>query len=213
MRQRREWEVYWRDNPPGDHEERSDFRDWVIAQLADGTAVIDLGTGRGDDAMALAEVGHRVWALDYAREAFRDVFAHPRRDELPVSIHKVNFYDTRDVLSLGALISRKAVRPRAVYARHFLDALPPDARENAWQLAAMVLRGGGRMYVEFDEVPRTPVAQMRRFYGRGGRVFPVTIAAFQRDWTRFGGTEIHRSRIEVPGDPGRVRWRIVLAWT
>jgi len=213
MRQRREWEVYWRDGWRKKHDTRSGFREWVAEQIPADATVVELGAGRGADALAFAQEGHRVLATDYARQAFKAVRKHPQRRELPVTVHPVNLYDTRDALTMAALMTRSAARPRVVYARNILDALSADGRENLWRFASMVLRGeeSRRMYVEFDD--DAPVDQRVRFHGSGGRKFPVSIDQLEADWTAFGAVEVERHGTPIPETDGGMRWRIVLDWS
>lgn len=211
MRQRRDWEHYWRSNRIPRYDGTEPFLDWVRADLDPGNTVLDVGAGRGRDALRLAEGGHEVWALDYARDAAGPLRREARRMARSVRVELLNLYDLRDTLSMGAVITRDAGRDRVMYLRHTLDAMPHAPRENLWRLAEMVLRRSGRLYAEFDEVAHAPKGEFHRFYRDAGRQWEVTRDELREEWRRFGAREIHRS--PVPTDPGRTRWRMVLSWS
>lgn len=210
MRQRRNWEVYWRDSWRPEHDNGSDFASQVLAQLVPGTTVIDVGAGRGDDSVLFAEAGHRVIALDYARQAFRAITRHPDRASLSISSRLVNLYDLRDTLTEAAELARSSQAPRVLYARNVVDAMSPDGREGFWRLCATLMRGegGSLVHLEFDD--DAPVEERVHFAGNAGRKFPVGIDELERGWREHGGREIARSG--TPIGAGGTRWRILLDW-
>lgn len=211
MRQRRDWEIYWRDNWRKGDDAPAGFIAWVRGELSGPATVVDLGSGPGQLALAMADEGHVVWAVDYARDAIVHVIRRSRRRSLDISTRKANFYDTRDALTLASLIAAETPAPRMLAARHLVDAMPGYAREEMWRLAAMLTRGGGRLFLEFDDVPQPPGAPMNRFYVLGGRQWPVTLEQAESEWTRAGLVAIHRERLETPRNPEvRARWRMVL---
>ena len=213
MRQRRDWEIYWRGNWRPEHDDPTAFTAWVLDQAPAGATVVDLGCGRGQSSLAMAAAGHPVWAFDYARDAVGMLRDEAARQGVELETRKVNLYDTRDALAAGALVAATGPGPRVVHARHVLEAVPPYARANLWLLARMLLRAGGRMYIEVDEVPQPPGAPVNHFPGRAGRVWPVRVDALAREWHEAGATEVRRERVEVPrSDRAVTRWRIVLAW-
>ncbi|HYH35007.1 MAG TPA: LicD family protein [Nocardioides sp.] len=213
MRQRRDWEAYWRRHRRALDPDGSDFLDWVLPQLPPGGTVLDVAAGRAIETWALAQAGHRVWWLDYARDAWLLVKRQTAEKGLEdrVTIELVNFYDLRDSITAAALVARRAPRPRTAFAQHALDAMPPPARSNLWPFLRTVLRGGGRMYAEFDEVEDPEDEDFNRFYHRGGRLFPVTFDELEEEWLAAGATEVFRQLVPVPS--GRTRWRIVLTWS
>ena len=214
MRQRRDWEIYWDDNWRKEDDAPARFVSWVRDGLTGPTTIVDLGSGMGAVALALAADGHEVWAFDYARDALRRMASRARRRNLPLETRKVNFYDTRDALTAAALVASETAGPRVLVARHVVDAMPDYAREELWRAASMLLRGGGRMHLEFDDVPQPTGQPMNRFFGHGGRQWPVTLEQAETEWTRAGLKAVRRERRETPRDPSvQARWRMVLVCT
>lgn len=116
-------------------------------QLAPGSRVLELGAGLGVDAAYLAERGHDVAAYDYSTVAVKQLrrlaSTHPT-----LVAGRLNLYDTRAALALGALTARRPAVD-ALVLRRVLDDLRDDGRRNVWLLARMALRRGGRLHLEF----------------------------------------------------------------
>ena len=132
----------------------SDFAAWVADRLVARNAVDRGGLGTGADALAVAERGFEVLGLDYSRQG--QLRADSRRETARLSgvVQPLNLYDLRDVLTRGALAGPTSpAGRRAVYARGLLEApRPRRAQENFWRFTRMVLRGGGRAYVEGESL-------------------------------------------------------------
>ncbi len=211
MRQRRDWEIYWRDNWSRDDDPPGDFIAWVRRGLTGPSTIVDLGSGISQLALVMAAEGHEAWAVDYARDAVRRVIDRARWRKVEVQTRRANFYDTRDALTLAAVIAAETRPPRVLTARHLVDAMPGYAREEMWRVAALLTRGGGKLYLEFDDLPEEPWGAMNRFYVRGGRQWPITPTRAEEEWTRAGLVAVHRERRETPrGQAERARWRMVL---
>ncbi len=138
----------------------SDFARWVAPQLDGVSRVIEVGSGPGLDLPAYAAPGRRVLGLEYARprgaadaDTEGDADDDEEQEALEIHTRSLNLEDLRDVLSYGAVLSRRRGRP-AVVARHLLEALTPTATDSFFRFCSMVLRGGGRLYLE--GVARTP---------------------------------------------------------
>jgi hypothetical protein len=152
MKSRRDWTLYnTRLALAGG--DPSDFARWVAPQLEDVERVIEVGSGPGLDLPAYAAPGRRVLGLDYARPRGSADTDSDEDDDHHINTRLLNLEDLRDVLSLGAQLSRREGRP-AVVARHLLESLSPSATEAFFRLCSMVLRRGGRLYLE--GVARTP---------------------------------------------------------
>lgn len=141
---------------PGDASLRDEgisaFARRVHEHTPPGTAVLDLGCGVGTDALALAELGRTVCAVDFSRYAVATARARLAGRPLDVSFEVLNLLDTREVIRFGA--ERAAAgRPWTVVGRRLLNALEDRGRANVFRLCSMLLRGdaaGGA--VHFDVV-------------------------------------------------------------
>lgn len=121
-----------------------------------GTTVVDVGCGRGQDMAFLASERHPTIGLDYSLYA---ADYHVERSALhgwPVRTHTVNFLELRQVLGWGARLAREIEGPRAVLARHFVNATSRRGREGLFRFSSMLLRGGGRLYLEFFDSDEPP---------------------------------------------------------
>jgi hypothetical protein len=213
MKWRRDWTLYNTRlaDAGGDP---SDFARWVVPQLGEVERVIEVGSGPGLDLPAYAAPGRRVLGLDYARPRGSADSDSDEGDDLHVNTRALNLEDLRDVLSLGALLSRHEGRP-AVVARELLEALTPAATESFFRFCSMVLRGGGHLYLE--GVARTPrdshAWQVEREAGRvwsldPRRVVAAAEAAGGRIVSRAGDDEaVQAVRTGPPAT-----WRMTVEW-
>jgi len=166
----------------------SAFARWVAPQLPRAATVVDVGAGNGRDLVHFAQVGHPVIGLDYSAAAIRSCADLLKYSGLAGTVQRCNLYDLRDVVAVGAGLSRRA-RPLAVYARLLLHAVDGQGRQNFWRLAAMALRGGGRLYLEFEPDP-----------AHAGHVFDdharwrVDIEEVEAAVTAHGGQVVHTER-------------------
>lgn len=124
-----------------------------LARLAHrelGTAgtVVDVGCGRGRDVMWLANRGHRAFGLDYAGNGFAKLSRVAAERGVPAAYWQVNLLEVRQTLAAGARLAIEP-GPRAVLARHFVDATNARGRESLMRLSSMVLGRGGRLYLQF----------------------------------------------------------------
>ncbi|WP_168929390.1 class I SAM-dependent methyltransferase [Nocardioides sp. GY 10113] len=120
----------------------------IVHDAEPGATVVDVGCGRGRDAVWLAERGHRVVALDYSAPAMRYLARESAEQGLPIDFHCANLLELRHALVWGARIARMD-GPRVIMARHVVNATVQRGREGLWRMASMGLRGGGRLYLEF----------------------------------------------------------------
>lgn len=115
---------------------------------AEGTTVLDVGCGRGQDVVWLAKKGHRAIGVDYAGLGFSKLARVAGEQELDAAFWQLNLLEVRHAMTLGA---RLAVEPgpRAVLARHFVDATNQRGREGLYRVSRMALNEGGRLYLQF----------------------------------------------------------------
>jgi hypothetical protein len=219
MKWRRDWNAHntrlaeqGRDSEGG--RRPSPFSRWVVPQLNGVTRVIEVGCGAGLDLRAYAgRTGdgrrRRVLGLDYALP--RGVAA---RGGARVTTHAFSLDDLRDVLTLGAQLSRRTGE-QAVVARGLVEALTPDSTESFFTFCSMVLRAGGRAYLE--GVARTPrdahAWQVRHESGRirsldPARVADQAVASGGRIVSRAGFDDA--ARAVRTGSPAT--WRMTVEW-
>ena len=125
----------------------SSFARWLEPSLDVSAPVVELGCGRGIDALWLARTGHRVLAFDHCLPALGRARAVAQDQQLDASFQAVNFADLRSTLALAAALTRTPGRHDVV------TRLPPNAltrrnRGSLWRLTARLLRAGGRAFVE-----------------------------------------------------------------
>nr|WP_141014082.1 class I SAM-dependent methyltransferase [Nocardioides sambongensis] len=153
----------------------------VVHDHEPGALVVDIGCGRGRDAVWLAEQGHRVIGLDFSAIGPRHLATEVADSDLDVEFRSVNLLELQHVLAWGARLARMP-GPRTVMARHLVNATTARGRQGMWRMAAMALADGGRLYLEFlgaDE-PRA---------GDGTElVWEVRPAVIAAEAERYGGT-------------------------
>ncbi|NUS51447.1 MAG: methyltransferase domain-containing protein, partial [Nocardioidaceae bacterium] len=126
----------------------SDFARWVAEQ--EGGAldrVVDLGCGRGIDDLWLARQGARAVGLDYALRGSEQVAAIAEDEDVDLEFRHLNLCELRSVLAQAARLARDPGRT-VVTVRHVAEATDRPSRERMWRACEMLLRGGGRLYVE-----------------------------------------------------------------
>lgn len=110
--------------------------------------VVDLGCGRGADALWLAEQGSRVVGLDFVTRAGEAAAAIARDEGLALELRQMNLDELRSVLAESARLAREP-GPRVVTVRHVAEATDKFGRRNLWRSCRMLLADGGRLYLEF----------------------------------------------------------------
>ena len=162
---REPWEDHYRYDVRGGRvepgTEPTAYAQELAERLAPGTSVVELGAGRGHDALWLAGQGHRVQALDYVRWPVLRAAEAAAQQGLDATFRTVNLYDPRRVLALGAELAAPG-EPTVVYARDLLATLWDVGRPNLHRLLSMLLRSGGEAHLD---VPRS---SLRPDPSRGG---------------------------------------------
>jgi hypothetical protein len=181
----------------------------LVAWAADrepGTATyVDLGCGRGSDVLWMARRGIPSVGLDFQPRSYAEAAA---REAPGADFWRCNLLELRDVLPAGAELARKP-GPRLLVARHLVDTLGPEARQNLWRLSRMALagEGGGRLYLEF----------LARF-GDDSYAKPLHVKRRRRrllvaELERAGATIVHRETIRVSDSPSSSKvGRLVVEW-
>lgn len=226
MRERRFWEVYWRDTAPAlrADDDGADDADaaahpaveharWAHGLVAPDASVVVAGSGDGREVLELARLGHAVEGVDYARGAGRRAARIAEAEGLEVRFSPVNFYDLRDAVSAGVVLAGRRPAPRLLLAPHLLDALGPEGRATFWPFATHLLRGGGTLALVFHEVLAPLGPPWPRFHRNAGRVFAVSPAevtgALERAGARVETSECGPDLPAADGLPPRRTWRVV----
>ncbi len=165
-----------------------------------GTHVLDLGAGRGTDALRLARSGFPTTAYDYATRTLGGAQRRAERRGLPLQVRTLNLTQLRAVLHEGARVARTD-GPRAVLARHVLDATTARGRDGVLRLASMALRGGGRAYLQFRSGGEP--------LGEG--MYVVGADAVTAQVERLGGT-VTECRTETDPQTGASDTTVVAHW-
>jgi hypothetical protein len=171
-------------------------------RLRGGGTVIDVGTGRGADALWLARQGLTVHAYDYVPSASAAVQQAAAEEGLALDVRMLNLDEWRSVLAEGARMAR-VQGPRMMLARHVADATTEFGRESLARFASMALRGGGRLYLDV--------------WTGGGRVperlRPVPLDRVARTLTEQGARIlVKRERPPRAGSGRSARGRLVVQW-
>jgi hypothetical protein len=124
---------------------------------------------------------------------------------------EINFYDLREVLATGVRLSRTK-EPVDLYARFTMHAMDEVGRDNVLRLAAMALRRGGLLFLEFrtpDDAERPHVfGNHRRYYLAPEDVVGQIVAAGGHVVAREEGTGL----APLDGEDPAV-CRIVASWS
>lgn len=202
MRQRREWERTLRRERAEEDLAPSTLARELGERWTTPRTVVDIGCGRGADALHLAGRGHRVVGLDYARGVTRAAARRARAEDLPASFAGTNLLVLRDVLTRAAELTRTDPRPDTVLARDVLPALHPDAWENFWRLTGLLLRGGGVAHIENVRGPALTDG--------GARRREVSAEALVAAARRAGAATVVREPDDTSGEEPAERW--ILTW-
>lgn len=145
---RRLWErFYSRTRNRAPRPEPSSLARRVHRQVPAGTRVLDVGAGRGSDALWLARHGMPVTAFDYVPRALRMATDQARDEGVALEARSLNLGELRSVLGEAARVVQQP-GPRALLALNVADATNDRGRELLALFASMTLRGGGRLYAE-----------------------------------------------------------------
>lgn len=121
---------------------------WTLAhRLEGGEAILDVGCGRGDDALWLAAQGWDVHAVDYARAPLARASSVAGDGGSSARFEVVNVCDVRTVVRLGAWCASQR-RPWVLHGSGLLDALADEARAHLFRLISMVVRSGGHAVLD-----------------------------------------------------------------
>jgi hypothetical protein len=194
----------------------SSLAQFVRAQETDLDLLVDVGAGRGGDALWFARQGVATMTLDYAHGASGGVRRTAEEESLDLDTSWVNLHELRSVLAQGARIARREGRV-VLMANHLVDSTDPRGLDALVRLARMSLsgraaQGGGRLYLELD------VLRPGEHYTPGGRrdiVRPKDLRSVESALTRGGADIVLSTETEVrrgSGKPDRPVARLVAEW-
>jgi hypothetical protein len=162
------WDGRYTAHPEPPSLEPSDLVRYLAEREADDIEFVDIGCGWGVDARWMATRGVVSFGVDHAPKGFEHLAAETTGSGLPLTYLPMNLLELRSVLSVSALLANRPQTPgvgdghlgngnlgngrlgdRVLMARHLVDAIDSRARANLWRSASMLLRGGGRLYLEF----------------------------------------------------------------
>lgn len=202
------WDGSYAAHPRPASLEPSDFVQWIATREPELGDFVDVGCGYGVDARWMAERGVASIGLDHAPKAFEYLAA--REEDLPLEFAAMNLLELRSLLSVSASVARRPGNPRVVAGRHLLDALDARGRQNFYRGADMMLREGGRLYLEF-------LAQRGEDdYTVGKHIRPLAPAKVRAELEAAGATVSKQRRLLAsPNDTTRsqsVICRMVATW-
>ncbi len=198
--------IYSRPAPTPLDLEPSPFARWVLGQETGAPeTLVDVGTGRGVDALWFAEQGSRVLGLDFSIRGSLQAAALAAERGLDLEFRPFNVLELRSMLSEAARVAHLPGR-KVVTARHLADATNAAGRTNLWRVCDMMLRGGGRLYLE---------VLVRRGEGdrfaRRHHVAPLRIARVSRELEERGAAVVSREILHEESG-GRRTGRLVVEW-
>ena len=149
---RKHWDTFYSQQRQRVPKGPSPFARWVADSYPSDLPLVDVGCGTARDSLWFAvKHGRTVTGLDYNAGVLRRATTRSERRGVIADFHLANLYDTRAVLTWGAILASRE-DPCDVYARFTLHSLSEPGQENLMILASMALRRGGRLFLEF----RTP---------------------------------------------------------
>ena len=112
--------------------------------------VVDLGSGRGADALWFARQGVPTLALDHSRRADNAVRRVAEEEGLDYESGWVNLHEPRSVVAQAARVAHLG-GPPTVIANHLVDATDRRGLASFVRFSRLALSGGGRVYADFVE--------------------------------------------------------------
>jgi hypothetical protein len=171
--------------------------------------IVDIGCGRGVDDLWFARQGATVTGFDYVLRGSLPVSRMAADEGVDLELRSMNLCELRSVLSESGRVAAEPGRT-VVTARNIADATDRVGRGYLWRACEMMLRGGGRLYLEFllDRGHEDPFARRNHLHRLPMRGVVDEIEA-------RGGTVVRRgTRRELsPGtSTGHRIGRLVVEW-
>ena len=181
------WDARYSSHPTPPDLEPSSLVQWVADREQTHAEFIDIGCGWGVDARWMAKRGVTSFGLDHAPKAYEHLAEKTAAAGLPVQFLPMNLLELRSALGTAALLAHRPGE-RVLMGRHLVDALDAKGRQNLWRSAGLMLRGGGRLYVEF-------LVERGDDRAGGPHLHPVQPRKVREELVAAGATIIHRERL------------------
>jgi hypothetical protein len=188
---------------------------FVRAEEDDIDLLVDIGAGRGGDALWFARQGVATMTLDYAHGASNGVRRVAEQEGLDLDTSWLNLHETRSVFAQGARLARREGRV-VLMANHLVDSTDARGLAALTRLARMALAprapGGGRLYLELDTL------RPGESYVPGGRrdiVRPKDLHSVETALRDAGAVIVLSTQTEETrgsGQPDRPVARLVAEW-
>lgn len=170
--------------------------------------VVDVGAGRGADALWFARRGVPALALDYSRGVATAVEELAREEGVPLETGWMNLHELKSVLGHGARVAH-GPGPVVVTANHVVDATDRKGLLSLVRFARMALSGGGRLYLDFLAAPEEGAVEERG----ADLLRPVRVRAVERALSDAGAAIVQRTTYaDEHGATGRTIARLVAEW-
>jgi hypothetical protein len=191
-----------RRKPPGG--EPSPLATYVVAEEGVPAQLLDVGAGRGRDALWFARQGSAVTAYDFLPAAANAAVVRAGKDGHALEARLLNLQEWRSVFGEGARVAHLP-GPRTVLANHLLEATTKFGRDSLARFASMALRDGGRLYADFWTGGGTPDGTPAR---------PVPLAEVLATRRARGAHIRHAAELDTsdPAHAGRRTGRVVAEW-
>ncbi|MCW2806811.1 MAG: Methyltransferase type 11 [Marmoricola sp.] len=189
----------------------SELARFVRQQEGQIDLLVDIGAGRGGDALWFARQGISTMTLDYAHGSSNGVRRLAESEGLDLDTSWLNLHELRSVMAQGARIARREGNV-VLMGRHLVDSTDARGLDALVRLARMGLARGGRLYLELD------VLRPGEAYVAGGRrdiVRPKDLHSVETALTGGGAVIVLSTRSEdtrASGEPARPVARLVAQW-
>ncbi|MEO7351393.1 MAG: hypothetical protein ABIR34_03040, partial [Marmoricola sp.] len=193
----------------------SPLAEYALKQEGVIDRLVDVGAGRGADALWFARQGVPTLALDYSHGSADAVGRVAEKEGLDLEVAWMNLHELRTVMGQGARVARMARTP-TLLANHLIDATDLHGVAELARFARMSLCGGGRLYADFDvRTPGQPRVTSEEDPLRPKDVRRVTEILRASGADMVHSTQVTQKETSRPGEtvgPDRPVARLVAEW-
>lgn len=125
----------------------SSFAEWAAARIGTGRTIAEFGFGTGRDALWFAGQGRGVVGYEFAGSAVRSAQSRADGAGFDTEFVELDLYDRSATQRVGEALSSRG--RTTIYGRFLIHSLEDEGRHNLFDLAAVALREGGELYLEF----------------------------------------------------------------